>query len=119
MVDKRALNSELGTITNAGVPFGSTVRADMRRYIYKIKTANQFAGPNQLQFGHHTLPAVPAAGVTLDYIDHTTHHEMWNDPDELKEDALPIYILPAGTRPWGMASAAGDIYVYILYEDAP
>ncbi|MBA7714120.1 hypothetical protein ES703_123136 [subsurface metagenome] len=43
---------------------------------------------------------------------------MWNDPDVLKEDALPIYIIPAGSQPWGVASA-GTIYVYILYEDAP
>jgi len=117
MVDKRALNSVVGTVDNTvgGIAFGSAVPANMRRYIYKIKTANQFAGANQLQFGHQTAPA---AGVILDYIEHALRYDMWNDPDELKEDALPIYILPAGTRPWGLASAAGDIYVYILYEDA-
>lgn len=115
MVEKRALNSVVGTITNAGVPFGSAVPTNMRRYIYKIKTANQFAGPNQLRFGHQTAPA---AAVILDYIEHATQYEMWNDPDELKEDALPLYILPAGSRLYGIASAAGNIYCYILYEDS-
>lgn len=115
MVDKRGLNSVVGTITNAGVAFGSHVPANMRRYIYKIKTANQFAGANQLQFGHQT--AVPA-NVVLDYIEHAVQYDMWNDPDDLKEDALPIYIIPAGSQPWGIASAAGNIMVYIEYEDA-
>jgi len=118
MPDKRALNSVLGTVDNTvgGIAFGTAVPANMRRYIYKIKTANQFAGANQLQFGHITAPA---AGVTLDYIDHVLIHDMWNDPDDVQEDSAPIYILPAGSTPWGIASAAGDIYVYILYEDAP
>ena len=116
MVDKRALNSVLGTVTIAGVNFGTTVLPNMRRYIYKIKTANQFAGPNQLQFGHQVPPA--GAIVILDYIEHIVPGDMWNDPDELKEDALPIYIIPAGTRPYGIASAAGNIMVYIEYEDA-
>ncbi len=116
MVDKRALNSVLGTVTNAGVAFGSHVPANMRRYIYKIKTANQFAVANQLQFGHQI--AVPA-NVILDYIEHAVQYDMWNDPDELREDALPIYIIPAGSQPWGIASAAGNIMVYLLYEDAP
>jgi len=118
MPDKRALNSVLGTVDNTvgGIAFGTVVPANMRRYIYKIKTANQFAGANQLQFGHITAPA---AGVILDYIEHAVQYDMWNDPDELKEDALPIYILPAGSRPWGLASAAGNIFTLIVYEDAP
>jgi len=115
MVDKRGLNSVLGTITNAGVAFGSHVPANMRRYIYKIKTANQFAGPNQLSFGHQD--ATPA-NIILDYIEHATQYEMWSDPDEIKEDALPIYIVPAGSQLYGITSAAGNIYVYVLYEDA-
>ena len=115
MPDKRALNSALGTITNAGVPFGFAVPADMRRYIYKIKTANQFAGANQLQFGHQT--AVPA-NVILDWIEHAVQYDMWNDPDEVHEDSAPIYIIPAGSQPYGIASAAGNIMVYIEYEDS-
>ena len=116
MPDKRALNSVLGVVTNAGVAFGSHVPADMRRYIYKIKTANQFAGANQLQFGHQT--AVPAI-VILDWIEHALQYDMWNDPDEVHDDSLPIYIIPAGSQPYGIASAAGNIMVYLLYEDAP
>ena len=115
MVSKRALNSVLGVVTNAGVAFGSHVPANMRRYIYKIKTANQFAGANQLQFGHQT--AAPA-NVILDWIEHAVQYDMWNDPDDLREDALPIYIVPAGSQFYGIASAAGNIMVYVLYEDS-
>jgi len=116
-MDKRGLQSQLGTVddTVGGISFGSVVPANMRRYIYKIKTANQFAGANQLQFGH----SIAGVGTILDYIEHAVQYDMWNDPDELREDALPIYILPAGTQPWGLASAAGNIMVYILYADAP
>lgn len=117
MPDKRALNSVVGTITNAGggVAFGSHVPVNMKRHILKIKTANQFAGVNQLQFGHQT--AAPA-NVVLDYIDHAVIHDMWNDPDELHKDSLPIYIIPAGSQPWGITDN-GNCYVYIVYEDVP
>jgi len=115
MVDKRGLNSVVGTITDAGVAFGTAIPANMRRYIYKIKTANQFAGPNQLQFGYKPT----GAAVILDYIEHANQYDMWNDPDEVKEDSAPIYILPAASQPYGIGSAAGGtIYVYILYEDS-
>jgi len=113
-MDKRALYSALGTITAAGVSFGSAVPANMRRYIYKIKTANQFAGPNQLQIGHRTGVGVP---VVLDRIEHATQYEMWNDPDELEEDSAPIYIIPAGATPYGITNN-GNCLCYILYEDS-
>ena len=120
MPDKRALNSFVFPVTDAilGNAFGNHVPANMRRYIYKIKTVNQFNGANRLEFGYED-DADPAVQHILDYIDHALIHDMWNDPDEITEHSLPIYILPAGSQPWGRASAAGDIDVYILYEDAP
>lgn len=117
MIDKRGLQSQLGLATAGGAAIGTVVPANMRRYIYKIKTANQVVGPNQL-----VLWYTPDAGVTLlpagglDYIEHAVQYGMWNDPDELKEDALPIYIIPAGNQLWGVGT--GNCYVYILYEDA-
>ncbi|MHA1812883.1 MAG: hypothetical protein ACTSYX_05540 [Candidatus Thorarchaeota archaeon] len=115
MPDKRGLQSVLGTVTSAGVAFGTTVPTNMRRYVYKIKTNNQYAGANQLDFGYTTDGG--ATHTTLDYIDHATQHEMWNDPESPKEDGLPIYIIPAGARFFGQGSA-GNVYVYILYEDS-
>jgi len=112
-MDKRGLQWARGTITAAGVTFGTVVATNMRRYIYKIKTANQFAGANQLQFGYDTA-GVP---TVMDYIEHATQYEMWNDPDELREDALPIYIIPAGGQPYGITDN-GNCIVYILYEDS-
>lgn len=115
MPDKRGLNSAIGDIAIGGTSFGTTVPTNMRRYIYKIKTVNRFAGLNLLSFGHKTGAA---AAVILDHIGHATEYEMWNDPDEVKEDSAPIYILPAGSKAYGICSAAGNIYVYILYEDS-
>jgi len=115
MVRKQGLQSVLGTVTAAGVAFGTVVPTNMRRYIYKIKTVNQVAGANQLDFGYTSDGG--ATHTTLDYIGHATQYEMWNDPDEPKEDALPIYIVPAGNQFYG-AGSAGNVYVYLLYEDA-
>ena len=111
MVDKRGLQSELGTITAAGLTFGTEVDSNMRRYIYKIKTNNQYDGENKLQFGYDDVDHV------LDYINHETKGEMWNDPDELTENSLPIYIIPGGSTPYGKADQ-DSIYVYIEYEDS-
>ncbi len=58
MPDKRALNSALGTITNVGggVTFGNAVPANMRRYIYKLKTANNQAGPIYVYVEYEDAP---------------------------------------------------------------
>lgn len=121
MIDKRGLQSVWGKVTTApgdtkiGVVVGTEVASNMRRYIYKIKTNNQYAGANQLRLGYSDDEGETA--TTLDYIDHATEHEMWNDPDELKEDALPIYIIPSGNKIFGVTDN-GDCYVYFLYEDS-
>lgn len=117
MVDKRALNSVLCAVTTISTVFGSVVPTNMRRYIYKIKTVNQQAGDNEIDFGHAVAALLPAH-TTLDYIDHATEHEMWNDPDELKENAVPIYIIPAANQIYAQSNN-GDAWLYILYEDAP
>lgn len=115
MVDKRGLQPLQATAVLADGVFGTTVPTNMRRYIYKIKTANQFAGPNQLDLGHSDDAGV--THTTLDYIEHAVQYEMWNDPDELKEDSLPIYIIPGGSKLY-LSTDAGDIECYFLYEDS-
>ncbi len=115
MVDKRGLQPLQATAPLAGGVFGTTVPTNMRRYIYKIKTANQFAGPNQLNLGHSDDAG--ATHTDLDYIEHAVQYEMWNDPDELKEDSAPLYFIPAGSQIY-LETDAGDIECYFLYEDA-
>lgn len=117
MVDKRALNSQLCAVTTISTVFGSVVQANMKRYIYKVKTVNRQVGANEIDFGHAVAAALPAY-TTLDYFDHATQYEVYNDPDELTEDALPIYIIPAGNQIYAQ-SDNGPAYLYIEYEDAP
>jgi len=123
MVDKRGLNSASGTLTNvaAGNVIGTFVPANMRRYIYKLKVNNEVVGPNVLTLGYSAdngvtlLPVGPPVG--LDRIPFQVADGIWNDPDELTEDALPIYIIPAGNQISGITDN-GVVRVYALYEDA-
>lgn len=115
MVDKRGLQSQQGTATTANGVIGTEVASNMRRYIYKIKTANQYAGANQLTLGYSDDEGT--THTTLDYIEHATQYEMWNDPDVLPEDALPIYIIPAGNKIY-VITDNGDVECYFEYEDS-
>jgi len=117
MVDKRGLNSASGTLTNAalGNVVGTVVPANTRRYIYKLKVNNEVAGANELIFGYSA-----DNGVTLTELDRIPFQVVggiWNDPDELSEDALPIYIIPAGNQISGLTDN-GIVRVYALYEDS-
>lgn len=118
MPDKRALNSAVGALTNvaAGNVIGSVVPANMRRYIYKLKVNNEVVGPNELVFGHSVDNGVTL--IELDRIPFQVVGGIWNDPDELTDDALPIYIIPAGAQISGLTDN-GIVRVYALYEDAP
>lgn len=119
MVDKRGLQSANGTLTNvaAGNVIGTPMVANTRRYIYKLKVNNEVVGPNELILGHSVDNGVTL--IELDRIPFTIVGGIWNDPDELKEDALPIYIIPyaAGRQISGLTDN-GIVRVYILYEDS-
>jgi hypothetical protein len=115
MIDKRGLQSLQDTATTAGGVIGTEVPDNMRRYIYKIKTANQYNGANQLELGYSKDGGT--THTTLDYIDHTVQHDMWNDPDTLHEDSLPIYIIPGGNKTY-VITDNGDVECYFEYEDS-
>ena len=115
MVDKKGLQPLQATATTAGGVIGTEVASNMRRYIYKIKTANQYAGANQLELGYSADDGVNH--TTLDYIEHANQYDMWNDPDVLNEDALPIYIIPAGNKIY-VITDNGDVECYFEYEDS-
>jgi len=115
MIDKRGLQTQQATATTGDAVFGTEVPSNMRRYIYKVKTDNQFAGANQLEIGYSDDDG--ATHTTLDYIDHATQYEMWCDPDTLKEDALPIYIIPAGNKLF-LTTDNGNVECYFVYEDS-
>lgn len=115
MVKREELQHKTHAATAVAALAGTVVPANMRRYIYKIKTVNQFAGANRLQISYGTLLVVTAA---IDYVDHATQYETWVDPDELKDDSAPLYILEAGTYLW-LGTNNGNCQVTVWYIDAP
>lgn len=88
--------------------------ANMRRYIYRIKTVNEFDGANMLSLNRGSATVV---GALIDKIAHALQYDMWPDPDELKEDSAPLYILEAAEGLW-LSTSAGDCQVTIWYVDA-
>jgi len=115
MINKRGLQTQQATATTGDAVFGTEVPSNMRRYIYKIKTSNQFAGANQLEIGYSDDDG--ATHTTLDYIDHATQYEMWCDPDNPTENSLPLYIIPADNKLF-LTTDNGNVEVYIEYEDS-
>lgn len=112
-------------VSNVEADVGSAIPANMRRCIYKIKATNLFAGVNRL-----TLRKIENGGavVTIDYIQAVLIYDIWNDPDELKEDSAPLYIVegpvvtptvPAvgASHVRAVCSAAGNFYLTLWYED--
>jgi len=108
------VRSEL-TITPAvaalgGTNIGTAVPANHHRYVYSIKTENQFAGPNDL--------TMSIAAGNLDVISHLAAGDMREDPEVLLENSLPLYILEAADQLVGTPSA-GDCFVRISFVDSP
>jgi len=93
----------------AGTNIGTAVPVHHRRYVYSIKTENQFAGPNIL--------TMSVGVVNVDVISHLAAGDMREDPEVLMEDSLPIYILEATEQLVGTPSA-GNCFVRILFVDA-
>lgn len=119
MINKRGLQTQQATATTGDAVFGTAVPSNTRRYIYKIKTVNTYAGANQLEIGYSHDDG--ETHDTLDYINHATEHEMWNDPDNLTEDSLPIYIIPYhadGNKLYLTTNNGDSVEVYIEYEDS-
>lgn len=107
------LRSEL-TLTTvvaalAGTNIGTAVPAHHRRYVYSIKTENQFAGINDL--------TISVGAVNFDVISHLALGDMREDPEVLLENSLPLYILEAAEQLVGTPSG-GNCFVRILFVDA-
>jgi hypothetical protein len=88
-----ALRTVTAIVTPADTDVGSTIPQNMRRAIYKIKVTNLGIGPNLVILGKRENWVAPAATVVIDYIQAAIQYDIWNDPDELKEDSAPLYIV--------------------------
>lgn len=99
----------------AALMAGSTVAsANMRRYIYRIKTVNEIVGDNTLTLNRGSATVV---GALIDEIAHAIQFDMWTDPDVLLENAAPLYILEAAEGLW-LSTDNGNCQVTIWYLDA-
>lgn len=115
------LKTTVATITTADANVGSKVPQNMRRFIYAIKAINLFAGANLLTLGKRENGA--GSTTTIDYVQHATQYETQKDPDELKEDSAPLYIVEGGGSTGDSYLRAvtdnGNCYFTIWYVDAP
>lgn len=123
MLKRDELRTAVATI-GVDANIGSAVPQNMRRFIYKIKAINLLvAGPNLLTIGKRENGAGVTA--TIDYVQFATQYETWVDPDELKEDSAPLYIVEgkgATGDSYLRAAASGgaaSAYLTIWYVDAP
>lgn len=115
------LKTTVATITAVDANVGSAIPENMRRYIYAIKVINQFAGDNLMTLGKRENGA--GATTTIDYVQFATQYETWKDPDELKEDSAPLYIIEGkgstGDSYMRAITDNGNAYLTIWYVDAP
>lgn len=94
MINRDELKTVTAAVGLAEVTVGSVIPRGMRRFIYRIKFINQFGGANQLAIGKRENDA---PGTTpIDYVQAAVPLEMIPDPDELKENAAPLYVIDGG-----------------------
>ena len=119
MVDKRGLQSNRYAVTAAEADIGTDVPVNMRRYIYRVKVQDDSGAANLVELKSQ-LGA--AAAVVVDQFRLVTPDETYVDPDELREDALPLYIIEGSTsKTVGMSLRAvgtGNASILLEYEDA-
>ena len=113
---KQSLRTALIVANNAAYQsLGSLIPTNMRRYVYRIKAINQFAGANML-----SLARGPAGAETvIDHLQAATQYETYIDPDEFKESAAPIYIFEAVDQYIRVITDNGNCDVFIEYCDEP
>jgi len=120
MLNRDDLKTEVATVGIAEADVGSAIPTNMRRFIYAIKAINIAAVANLL-----TLRKVEDGGAaeTIDYVQAAVQYDMWKDPDELKEDSAPLYVIEGagavGASHLRAVAGVASFYLTIWYIDAP
>jgi len=121
MLKREDLRTTVATVTTADANVGSAIPQNMRRFIYRIKATNLYNGPNLLTLGKRENGA--SSTTVIDYIQMATQYDVWPDPDELKEDSAPLYIVEGkgatGDSYVRAQTNNGNAYLTIWYVDAP
>ncbi|MBA7673018.1 hypothetical protein ES703_81206 [subsurface metagenome] len=112
MIDKRGLQSKQYTVPTTEADIGTVVEANMRRYIYRVKVQEDSSNVNRVDL----LKQIPPAEAVIVDRFRLTSHETYIDPQQLTEDALPLYILEAGCHM--RAVGVGDASILLEYEDS-
>lgn len=113
MVRKEGLQSERYSVTAVEADKGTVVPSNMRRYIYRVKVQDDSGAANLVEFKKQLAPA---AAIVVDQFRLVTPNETYVDPDELKEDALPLYIIEGGYTM--RAVGTGNASLLLEYEDS-
>jgi len=120
MISRDELLQAVATVTNADADIGTAIPANKRRFIYRIKLVNAFAGPNLLTLGKRENGA--GATTPIDYVQLAVQYDIFRDPEELKEDAAPLYIIEGagagGASHMRGVMDAGNAYLSYWYVDA-
>lgn len=120
MINPDELRTTVATVGAAPANIGTAVPQNMRRYIYRIKATNIFAGVNLLTLSKQENGVVLAP---IDYVQSVLFGDVFPDPDELKEDSAPLYIVEGGGA--GGASylravaTAASVLLTFWYVDKP
>ena len=119
MVDKRGLQSVRFPVTGVEADIGSAVPVNMRRYIYRVKVQDDSGAPNLVEL---KSLLTGAAAVVVDQYRLAVADETYVDPDALKEDALPIYIVEGSTSAAVVRHlrvvGTGNASILLEYEDS-
>jgi hypothetical protein len=127
-MNRDQLKTVTAAVTAVEATIGTVVPVNMRRFIYRTKFISTFNGGNLLTLGKRENGA---GGTTvIDYIQTAVLNQMETDPDELEEDAEPLYIVegpasnflitPVGTSVVrAVCSAGGTGFLTLWYIDAP
>ena len=116
------LKTAYGTFTNVDAAVLTQVPQNMKRYIYRVKVQNLFAGINTATLGVRENGAL--ATTIIDTITFTLLNDIW-DSGPIQEDSAPLYIINGNTTDAATSfmraycSAAGNVNVFVEYIDAP
>ncbi len=116
MINRDELKTVTGAVplgVGAEVTLGPPILINTRRFIYRVKFINLGAGVNALVLGKRENGALIT--VNVDTIQAVVPNEMVTDPDELKEDAAPLYVIDGG--PTGTALIPGATSLVRVYGD--
>ena len=121
MINNDELRTYVAAVTAVEANFGSAIPANMRRFVYRTKMINEFAGANLLTLGKREDGA--GATTVVDYLQAATQYEGQADPDELQENAAPLYIVEGkgstGDSYLRAVTDNGNAYLTIWYVDKP